>query len=87
MKPPAAMHESGPGPVAKFGRLRPADQFLCAVQVPAHRDPSARPLQTPLPDAPDSLPDPDAYFCPTLTEARTAPDCATRPLKVRCSGG
>ena len=44
-------------------------QFLWAVQAPAHRDSPERPLQTPRPDAPDNLPDPDAYFCPTLTEA------------------
>jgi len=50
-------------------RQRPDGPFLWAVQVPAHRDSLERPLQTPPPGAPDNLPDPDAYFCPTLTEA------------------
>jgi len=61
-------------------------QFLCATHVPAHRVSPERPLQTPRPDIPDSLPDPDAYLCPTLTEATIAPDGATRPLNVRILG-
>src|ERR1700681_2975060 len=65
---------------------RAGGQFLCAAHVPAHRVSPELPLQTPRPDTPDSLPDPDAYFCPTLTEATTAPDGATRPLNVRILG-
>jgi hypothetical protein len=61
-------------------------QFLCTAHVPAQRDSPERPLQTPRPDTPDSLPDPDAYFSSTLTEATTAPDGATRPLNVRILG-
>jgi hypothetical protein len=61
-------------------------QFLRAAHVPAHRARPDRPLQTPRPATPDSLPDPDAYFCPTLTEATTAPDGATRPRNVRILG-
>jgi hypothetical protein len=55
----------------------------CATNVPVHRDLPERSLQTPRPIPPETVSDPDAYFCPTLTEARTAPDEATWPLNVR----
>jgi hypothetical protein len=65
---------------------RPAVNSSGLSKHPVHRDSPERPLQTPWPDTPDNLPDPDAYFCPTLTEARTAPDGATWPLNVRMLG-
>jgi hypothetical protein len=71
--------------VVRRGRARQL-QFLCAVHVPAHCDWPERPLQAPRPTPPEILPDPDAYFCPTLTDARTAPDDATWPLNVRMLG-
>jgi len=48
--------------------------------------PFASQLQAPRPTPPEILPDPDAYFCPILTHARTAPDDATWPLNVRMLG-
>src|SRR5216683_243987 len=68
------------------GWKSPLSQFLCAVQYPVHRAFPARPLQVPRPTAPESLPEPDAYFSPTVTEARTAPDFATYPLNFKRLG-
>ena len=42
-----------------------------------------RSLQTPRLIPPETVPDPDAYLCPTLTEVRTAPDDATWLLHIR----
>ena len=78
------LKSEGDRPTEPYGTAR--SQFLWAVQAPAHRDSPERPLQTPWPDTPDNLPAPDAYLCPTLTEARTAPDGATCPLNVRILG-
>jgi hypothetical protein len=41
----------------------------CAVQYPEQRSLPARPPQVPRPESPESLPEPDAYFSCTVTEA------------------
>jgi hypothetical protein len=45
--------------------VRGTFRLLCATHVLTHCDLPERSLQTPRLIAPETVPDPDAYFCPT----------------------
>src|SRR5487761_2007996 len=76
----------------RSSRLRPAlrtqgdYQARRAVQDPTQRWSPDQPVQVPRPRTPFNLPIPVACFSCTLTDARTAPELVTLPLKVCTTG-
>jgi hypothetical protein len=79
-------HSAGAARASNFTLNKSDYQVRWAVQDPVQRWSPDQPIQVPRPRTPFSLPAPDACLSCTATEARTAPELVTLPLKVPTLG-